>query len=361
MNNINVYAETTFERFDEKPLNEVDSLIFSWLSYFHFEAHPDLESAPLPLHAFYRAEIFSPLITGMYSRQEDMRLLAAVCASPRFRDITLSDYRHETDSSKQFAAVTFHLNDHEHYVAFRGTDNTLVGWKEDCMLALGDTLPAQADARDYLNDIAAQTEGTLYVGGHSKGGNLAVFAAAQCAPEAQERITVIYSHDGPGFLTDVLTDEGFSVIRDRIRKTVPQASLIGLLLSQEAEHDIVESSAISVMQHYPFSWKVDQDAFIRRSKFSADSQLLYRKVNAWVDSLDKAQRAEFIESLFHVLGSAGTDEVSELVSNAAKYLPNILHAIKALDREHQFFLLRTVHLLLSAAPKDKKLNPEEHI
>ena len=165
----------------------------------------------------------------------------------------------------QFAAMTFDLPDGSSYIAFRGTDATIVGWKEDFNMAFQYPVPSQAEAADYLNEAARHCRGKLYVGGHSKGGNLAVYAAANCRPDVSARLARVFSHDGPGFLEQALQSEAFRQVLPKIEKTLPQSSMIGMLLEHQENYKIVKSSSISIWQHNPFSWEINGDDFSYRA------------------------------------------------------------------------------------------------
>ena len=328
---------------------EVDSLILSWLSYYNFPEDPGqgFPAEGYPLREAYRAECFPAMFAGVKAPEKSRELLSLCAASPRFRDLRLLSYVHHLDSAAgcQFAAVTFRLAPELSYLAFRGTDSTLTGWKEDFCLSLQEPVPAQTRALAYAEEICGKQNGILILGGHSKGGNLAVFAAAELARPDQDRILAVYSHDGPGFLSGDLTAEGFRQIRTRIRKTIPQSSLFGLIFEQETETDIVYSHDISVLQHFPFGWEVDGHRFVRREHLTPDAVLLEKTLDGWLARLSQKDRERFIDGIFRIIESSGAETFDELGDNLKEQLPVMVQSFTALEPDMRRFLLHTVSLL----------------
>lgn len=345
MANIVDYVENELRPFDKLPFSSVDSLILAQFSYLNFEgllSAPDLSAAWLPLRELYRAEIFPALLHEVYEPRRNRRLLAALAASPRFRDLELNFYASRFDSEKeeQFAALSIRLPDNAIYIAFRGTDSTFVGWKEDFNMAFISPVPAQLEARRYTEAVAALTDGPLLLGGHSKGGNLAVYAAFSCCDSIRSRIRRIYSHDGPGFKEGVLDGEGYQAIRDRVEKTLPRASLVGMLLEQQEQYQVVESSGFWVMQHDPFLWEVEGHDFRYVPELSGGARYFNRSFNEWIAQMTEQERARFTDSLFEILGSGEARTVTEFSANWLSESHAIANAVKHLDPETRRFLLQ---------------------
>lgn len=422
------YVEDYIYTWEERPFNEVDSLVFSWFTYLHFEASSAMQKAGqenygeqgqqseqtaessgsgpfrmpilrratnrivnwkvwdreafgrvfkkefedegVELKELYRAEEFEALVKDVNDPEEKLRLLAAMACSPRYRSVRLYDYRNELDAleeenGKQFAAVTYQISDALFYVAYRGTDRSFTGWKEDFLMSLDEPVPSQRLALSYLEEMADKLPGSILVGGHSKGGNLAVDASARCRESVQERIRAVYTHDGPGFLGVELEYEGFAKIRDRIHKTIPQSSLIGLAFNQEAEYRIIESNESGIMQHEPISWQVKEDHFIYRDKLTSESLHMYHKVNNWLELLDMEERRRFIDAVFMILEQSGTDNFGDLYANWKTYIPVTIRAIADLDDDLQKFMLDIIRQFIKAdgkapAVKEHKEHKEHH-
>ena len=203
MGNIIDYVKEEMRKADEKPFSEVDSLVLCQFSYLLFDGIVpgfEQECGKTTVKDLYKAEFFSTIFPDNGSRKENQQLLLAMAASPRFRDMALCHYVNETDAAaeKQFAAITITVDEDTKYVAFRGTDSTLVGWKEDFNMAYITPVPAQQTAKEYVEKTAGQWQGKLWLGGHSKGGNLAVYAGIHAEENVRGQIERIYSHDGPG-------------------------------------------------------------------------------------------------------------------------------------------------------------------
>jgi len=197
------YAENQMERFDTAKFNPADSLVLSQFAYIYFnDVVPGLDdqNASVRIADLLKAEYIARMLHNVRDPKSNHRLLFALGMSPRFRDIRMCCYADSLDvtEQKQFSAVTYLLDDETAYVAYRGTDATFVGWKEDFNMAFILPVPAQQEGICYLNAVAERIPHKLMVGGHSKGGNVAVYSAMGCQPSVGDRIVRVYSHDGPG-------------------------------------------------------------------------------------------------------------------------------------------------------------------
>lgn len=304
------YLAEQREPFARVPLNEVDSLILSTVAYFYFEqgALADLpvgERLPLPLAlcGVRAADLFGDT---WVSRMGGEPFLHALLESSRFMELSVGDYATETSQAdeKQFAALTFFLADGTAYVAFRGTDSSLVGWKEDFNLSYLPEVPSQERARAYLQDVAARFEGALYVGGHSKGGNLAEYAALTCDDDVFERIAGVFSHDGPAFAHEPSARTGDDAYAAKLHKSVPESSVIGMLMEARDCLTIVKASGVLFAQHASTRWAVEDGAFVRADALTPDAEIIGRTVNRWASAYEPAKRELLVNALFAVL-SAG--------------------------------------------------------
>ena len=353
MRNMLDYARSRLERFDERGFCTVDSLILSWVAYTRLPAG-DSDLAPargwegVRLADLHRAEYFGDYFAGMWSEEEGLRLLAAAAASPRLRDVRVVGHVESTDvrAEKQFAAVTFRLTDDLSYVAFRGTDSTLVGWKEDFNLAYRCPVPSQVEAARYLADVAGRVGGELVVGGHSKGGNLAVYAAASVPADVGGRITRGFSHDGPGFLPEFLSTGEFANVAPRIDKTLPQSSLVGMLLEQQEGFRVVKSNRLLIWQHDPFSWRVDGRDFVYLDDLAPDARYLDAAISAWLSSRTNEERERFIDTLYSVVEASRVRTTRELRADWRRNIPTAARAFADLDPETKDFMVDTATALL---------------
>lgn len=338
------YVEQELHTLEEKPFNEVDSLVLSQLVYMQLgELVPPLgRRGSIPLSALLKAEYFDTMLHHVRAPQQNMRLLVAACASPRFRDMRLCNYVDERNEAeeKQFVAVTFLLGSRQRYLAFRGTDADVVGWKEDFNMAFRTPVPAQKAALEYLTNAVRFSRDGILLGGHSKGGNLAAYSAIHCSINIQSRIVACFSHDGPGFKDPLDSHLGFLRVQQRLHKTMPESALVGMLLEHQEHYSVVKSDRLGIMQHDPFSWQVENGAFVKMEEISAGARHMNATLNAWLNTQTDAQRERFVEVLFGVLESCSIHSFAEDEWDWQQ-IPVLLEALKNIDGETRKMLLKT--------------------
>ena len=295
--------------FSQDPVNMVDNLIFSQLAYADLRGlvpsgNGD-ESVPL-----------SRACDGYLRENRDQSdmindpkpALIAAAASARFRDVALRGFADVVDGAKeeQFSAVTFvPPGDGPVYVAFRGTDSSIAGWREDFNFSFMAETPAQLAAAEYLTAAARLTNRPLIVGGHSKGGNLAVYAAAFAGEEAREKVMLVCSNDGPGFNSKVADSEAYRAIIPKVRLFMPESSLVGLLMANRGKRMIVKSSARGLQQHNPYTWEVMGPAFVNAGEMSAVSLFMDDAMRLWLDDLTDEEKKAFTAAVFQALEENG--------------------------------------------------------
>ena len=267
--------------------------------------------------------------------------------SKRFGDLQLCYYEQQIDhqAEKQFAAVTIALEKDVHYISYRGTDFTVTGWKEDFNMTFRTGVPAQQEAVRYLKQVAQKTKGKLYIGGHSKGGNLATFAAAFAGLKIQQRIVAVYNNDGPGFLEDVIDSAGYQAIYEKIQTFIPQTSLFGMMLEHAEPFTILESSEYFVMQHDPYSWKVLGPDFIYLEKVTASSRFLDQTIRGWLASLTPEQREQFVDTMFELLTVEEADTLQDLGKIWLTNTGDMLKTLRNVDEETANMIRQTLKLL----------------
>ena len=315
-------------RFSQMGLNPVDSLIFSTLSYIMFkDVAPESPHQRVTLEDAALAMLADPDNLKKVRVKEDLDLLAAAASTERFRKIGLSCYQDVfiPEEDTQFAAMTFYLDDGSACLTFRGTDNTLVGWKEDFNMTFLESIPAQRLAVRYLNNFAAASTAPMHLAGHSKGGNLAIYAAAKADADVQRRIVRIYNHDGPGFAEKMMTDPRYLNIVPKIRTYVPRGSVFGMLLEHEEPHTIIASRQIGLLQHDPYSWEVMGGSFVVETELSADSRFLDRTFKTWLAGMTIEERNEFFDTVFDLLMVDDTSHPLDILrpQNIRSYIQNL--------------------------------------
>lgn len=351
------YVERMLAPIDAEGFTPVDSLVLSWASYFR--VLPDLPAAGgeegVEIRELLRAECFPRFFWTVWDPDKCKRLLVAMAASPRFRSIRQCFSVDDVDDAqqKQFAACAYVLGPELMYVAFRGTDRTLVGWKEDFNMAFAAPVPAQEAAADYLAALASRTSAKLLLGGHSKGGNLAIYAAARNAEMLGDRLVRVYSHDGPGFLPELLAEPGFRAIESRVERSVPQSSIVGMLLDHSSDYTVVKSTNLGPLQHDPFSWVVEGEDFARAKGLSFDARRIDAVVSAWLVEHTPEQRELLVDAIYSLITLPEVETVTDLVDSWQRAIPAVRERIGALDPEVRAAILEMLKSLAVAGLRGK--------
>ena len=335
--------------FTVSPPNEVDAVIFSTLSYIPFRGrtvfHPE-EAIP-----FSEAveEFFSYPEPPNYIRaQRDLDLLKAAGESVRFGNTRITEYRPKfiKEQDTQFAGVTFLLDDGSLFVTFRGTDNTLVGWKEDLSMSFRSVIPSQALAKQYLQDVLMTHSGPVRVSGHSKGGNVAVYAVSQSAPVIRDRVLEVYNQEGPGFSAEFLEDPGYRSILPKIRTYLPQGSMIGVVLYRAEPVIIVQSHETGIMQHAPFSWNICGTAITRMDALNANSRFFRLTMENLLAGFDMDDRVRLVNMLYDLLSSGDVEVMDDILQ--PKSLINYVARLRGSELIRKY-LASDLNSLLKAA------------
>ena len=334
--------------FEFSPFNDIDALIFCQLSYLNFtdlapsELNSSIKLSELA-HLYFASKDFEKRSDlGMLIDPRSNELLKKAGESVRFKDVGVCGFKCEYDSAKeeQFSAVTFVLNEgsfldkQQVFVAFRGTDDTIVGWKEDFNLAFMEEVPAQADSLAYLEKACAEfKKAEIITGGHSKGGNLAIYASANLNEKSKKNLSLIYNFDGPGFSQTCLDSNEFFSVKSKIRSVYPQFSIIGMLFHHYEPCSIVLSDEKLVMQHNPFSWFVKGSSFEVKTEFDSGSEIFFKSFNKWFEEIRPEMRQQFVETLFGLLESTNAITNSDLSHEKLKNTGRIIKAFASLDKE----------------------------
>lgn len=342
----------------QAPFNEVDNLILAELSFVDFRGivpepgQGERISLSQAAHAFFdRFPQGEKIDMGVLVPAAIPDMLRKMAASRRFGEMKLDCFVDRLDVGKgeQFAALAIETGDGSLYLSFRGTDDTLAGWKEDFELAFMPEIPAQKKAVQYVKTVARQyPRKKLRLGGHSKGGNLAVYAGV-CSPErVRRRITHIWSNDGPGFYTDLLSQPQHQKMGDKIHSIVPKSSVVGMLLEHKEDYTVVDSDQLGFMQHDGFSWQVMGDHFVTLRQVTQQAQLGDQELRAWVRGLTAEQRASFVSALFDVLSASGAVTLTDLKEDRSKAVGAMLKATKDLDKETRDGLMAFLGILFKS-------------
>lgn len=394
MGNIIDYAREEQRSFEELPFNEVDALILAQLAYediprlvpalddernmygtfrgrmhhFPMDRHNLRQSAKALLRAPFSAITLKQMDEVLHGGADSAcqhqvhavnftdpaimhSFVRTVAANPRFSGLRVGAFaeQFDTDEQTQTAALTFLLPDGTLVLSFRGTDDSLVGWKEDFNMAFQYPVPAQRMAADYICAVAKLWPGDMILTGHSKGGNSAVYAAMNAPAKIRKRITAVYSLDGPGFPEHVVTSEPYLSTVSKVHKIVPDSSIIGMVLETPEPCVVVKADCEGLMQHFAFAWQVDGDAFVRVDDIAPSSHEFNSSFNRWMTSLSREEREHAVDALFQVIHASGATTFSGLIASMPLSLPSMIGAIVGLTPDERKHLMEAMRMLAAAA------------
>lgn len=342
--------------FEERAFSEIDALVLTELEYLPLErVVPSDENG----ENFVTVKEIAEYMKGrkkelidenpMMMTEERHELSQVIADAPRFQSLkffgVVSEW--DKDTTKQFAAITVEVEPNVRLVIFRGTDDTLIGWKEDFLMTYLPLVAAQTDAKEYLAKQASLWGGDLMISGHSKGGNLAIYAAATQEEDVQLRIVDIFCFDSPGLYRSVLETKGYQNIVPLAMRYIPQDSLVGLMLESEVPYVIVKSNATGAMQHSAMTWEIEDGQFIKMEKLTKNSQLNDQTFKKWTESVSDEELELFWNVFFELLFNAGIDTVNDLYGQFMHYVQEFLKAAGEMDEEKRELLTRIALLLVS--------------
>lgn len=341
MNNVFGYIdEQSYSSFRERPLCEVDALVFAWLSYLEIEK---LDNLGLPCIGLTLEELAAEAEKNLGKfRKPNKRqklistvtgawMLKQVSDKARFRDVRIGGFRTVTDHENgiQFSATSYILDTGVEIVGFRGTDTSVAGWKEDCMMTISQVVPSHELALDYLNGCNASD--SIILAGHSKGGNLAIYAASECRSDLVPLISGIYNFDGPGFSFDISSTANYNVVKERIHSYVPGSSVFGMLMDHMDDYVVVSSMNAGLMQHYAFYWKIEGSSFVLQKKRNLSSRSMDTAFNQWLNSLSIEDRKAFVDAVFSVFEESGIKYFNDFSSIGFAKIKEVFSKVHNMD------------------------------
>lgn len=339
MGNIISYLEEYGKRsFKDIAFNEVDALVLSQFSYLKLDGLiPKIVEDERPVSLLTLAGHMDERIVFSDERYEkDNRLLFEhMLKSRRFSNMSFNYYTNLINEQveTQFCAMVCFLEGSIPIIIFRGTDENFVGWREDFNMAFKKPVTGQYLAKIYLAKVGEYIRSDFMIGGHSKGGNLAVYSSMNTQPDIRNRIQSIYSFDGPGFRPEILKSEDYDSISDRIYKYIPGSSVVGMLLEEHENYRVIESSSFGLLQHNPYTWKVNGHSFIEKSSLGKSSRFMNKALNEWLLTLDEEQLEVFGETLFYILEGCEMKNMIEVSRDWKKGINNMIHASKEVDED----------------------------
>ncbi len=330
--------------FDE--LNEIDVLIFNRLSYF------SLEKIMTPTESLTIEEAYQRGIQLSYNKNDQL-LFEQISKNNRYKNMVISKVLNIYDKAKeeQFLALCIDVSKSCLYVSFRGTNGTLIGWKEDFNMAFMNPIPAQEDALKYVNDL--KTFKKIYLGGHSKGGNLAIYAGINANKNIKYKIKKIFNYDGPGFMN---LSNKYYIMKDKIITYIPGDSVIGRLMNTDNETIVIKSNAKGIIQHDLYSWQLERKTFIRDT-LSKNSDTIKKIMAEWADKMAQNERKTFVNDIYEMIKSTGVERIKDLKISDLK---KMVLSYKKMDDESKKVLFTIMGYLVSSTKdninKKRKLN-----
>jgi len=348
----------------QSEFNKIDSLILAQLSYVMFDdilAGPESENYITLQEAsgkFWAHHTEEEINTSSRLVKESAFLLKKMADTRRYGNFLLGKYVNRIDYEKQqqFSAMKIKLPDRNVFIAFRGTDDTIVGWREDFNMAYLPQVPSQTDAVDYLEKIIRWNDWKIMLGGHSKGGNLAVYAAVNCKKNLKRRITCVYNFDGPGFLEKMVQSNAYKEVVPLIRTYIPETSIIGKLLEHQEDYLVVKSSQTGIMQHDPLSWKIEQKDFLYAKEIDHNSKIMDATITSWIEKMEIKQREQFVEVLFYLLEINDIRTTQDFTKIKWKNITDLIKSMNDMKPESKKVFNETMKLLWTEANRVMQSN-----
>ncbi len=303
--------------FIEKEFNDIDNIVFSALSYLNFSSIVSSKNDTVTLenagNIYLKKYSLRQVAKLGIAQKESYKLLKKVIECDRYKNIRMSNYIYIGDEDKQFCGVKFKIKKDLIYISFEGTDHLLSGWKEDFELAYKFPTASQSYAIKYLNKHISIWDKNVIVGGHSKGGNLALVSCMYANSFYRRKIIKIYSNDGPGLRKAQIESENYKRIKDRFIHIIPDHDLVGMLLRHDNDYKIIKSSRKDVLAHSLVTWQILDDEFVE-APLSEFSKKIEKSVILWLDKHNDLEREKMIVSIFNALEKAGIYNLNDLIN-----------------------------------------------
>lgn len=357
MNNLFTYIDNYGDLdFKEMPINEVDSLILSQLAYFDFAGIPVTNvDFSLQMSQLRPNHLKRKLVEQTWNLASNQQLINLVTQSRRFDQIKIGHYTciENTVETQQFAAVAFKFSDDDYFIAFKGSDSSLLGWQENMKMPYLSPIPSQLTAVNYVDRIAHRHPGNYWLGGHSKGGNLAVYAAINAHSAIQQTIRSVFDYDGPGFRVGSSAFEGAHAWQQKIHKIIPQTSIFGVMMDTIVQPKIVKSSRFGTSQHDPYSWLVVDNHFVYLEHTSFVSHYTEQAMRTFFKEVDYDSWQHYTDEIFSVFAKCHIDDLSVFNKDPFNSTKKLFTALKTADPVVRQLTTHIIHVLLKNARRQQ--------
>ena len=328
---------------DEFGINEIDNMIFARISYLlfdkiEFEDEETIESVSNKMKNFKNEE---------FNYNGDKELITKLGKSRRFKDLIVTEYEKNNDveAERQFSAITIHISKKLMYLSFEGTDGTILGWKEDFNMAFMKNVASQISAKEYLEKIANKYKNKkIILGGHSKGGNVAIYAAVTTLQNIQERIVRVVNYDGPGFDQEFIKSIKNKEMLNKVFTYIPQDSIIGRILEHEEGYEVVKSTQKGIYQHDIYSWQVLGKQMVKLKEASKSSEVINETMKTWLKNTTVEQRRLFFDAVFDIFNSTSASKFSEISATWKTSMPILFERYKELSEEDRKNMMDMIKL-----------------
>lgn len=352
--------------FREVPFNEVDALVLSQFVYLKLEGIiPTISEKKRSVYLYEIANNldYEKVFVDERYRKDNIELFEAMVDSKRFRRMQMNFFSDITSvlAETQFSALTIFLEDGPTVIIYRGTDETMVGWKEDFNMCFKEPVTGQSLSALYLQLVSEMVEGDFIVSGHSKGGNFAVYASMNVKDKVQDRIEKVYSFDSPGFRPEILESVDFNKIKDRIIKYLPHSSIFGMLLQSKENYQVVECSSVGVLQHNPYNWRVEKNQFKKVDKLGRKSVFLNETYNEWLYGLTDEELQAYTEIWYNIMQEAGITTMLDFTKEPGKALNGLIDAIRETDDKTKEMVKELAGGLKEVAKENVRYYAKKHI
>lgn len=340
--------------FYQSPFNEVDNLLLSQLPYIDFDGIVPSEgirsgiSIKEASKLFFESHDEAEILKSVSMTKNAIFVLKKMAKCTRFAEAKLFGYSEQISKQEQsqFSVLSILLGDGSVYMAFSGTDETIVGWHEDFNMAFLEETPAHQKAVQYINTIDLDGIMTLRVGGHSKGGNLSIYAAMHCNWELKRRIVRVYNNDGPGFSKQIISSQLYTDLQPLIQTIIPESSVVGMLFEHMDDYRVVKSSNRGLKQHDVLSWMVLGTDLIEAEQVSKQSLLLDEAMKNWLSGLDNSERQKIVQTIFHVLDVAEIQTVDDLYNAKWDTIVKVMKAENDLPAENKRMMANALKMFV---------------
>ncbi|MCI9434380.1 MAG: DUF2974 domain-containing protein [Bacilli bacterium] len=343
--------------FLQVPFNDVDNLIFSSLVYVDFSTDTDVNNLTINKisEIYFKNHTNSQIIKNIIAVKTGIKVLNLIKDTVRYKDLVISNYEYVSSNDTQFCAMIIKINEDTNYIAFEGTDHLISGWKEDFELAYKFPVKAQELAIDYLNKNIKLSSKNIIVGGHSKGGNLALVASMYCKFWKRKKIIKIYNNDGPGLRKEQIGSKQYRIIEKRLMHIIPNYSFIGLLLRHGNNYKVVYSYEKGLFAHNLANWKVEGTKLVS-AKLSFLSQELDHGIIKWLDKYNDEERKNFVEALFDICNRAGINNLLDYKDDKFNSTIKFIKETKNLDSNTKSMIIDLFKFLIKYCTNDFKNN-----